>query len=143
MTADDDHGVPGEAAALFLGRLLIAAIYLNGGFDKLTGIDGFAGYLSNHGILTGAYPLAVLAAVVEFFGALCLLLGFQTRYVALLMALFTLVAALIGHRFWDETEAAAIRNQTIHFMKNVAIIGGFLFLYVCGPGPWSVDRGGR
>jgi uncharacterized membrane protein YphA (DoxX/SURF4 family) len=58
-------------------------------------------YLVNHGFPSGiTYPLAVLAALTEFLGGLAILLGLQTRAAALVLALFVLVAALIGHRFW-------------------------------------------
>ncbi len=132
----------GSDAVLLIARVLIAAIYLNGGFHKLMGLDGFAGYLAGHGLPVGAYPVALLAACVEFFGALCVLLGLGTRYAALLMALFTAVAALIAHRFWEISDAAQYVNQMNHFMKNVTIVGGFLVLYAVGPGRLSIDRRG-
>jgi uncharacterized membrane protein YphA (DoxX/SURF4 family) len=63
---------------------------------------------------------------------------------ALLLAAFTIVAALIGHRFWDITDAAQRGNQLNHFWKNIAMIGGFLALYVAGAGALSIDaRRGR
>jgi len=132
----------GSDTALLLGRVLMAAIFLNSGLQKLLGLDGFAGYLAGHGVPVGAYPIAVLAACVEFFGALCVLVGFGTRYAALLLALFTAVAALIAHRFW-EIDPAQYTNQMTHFMKNVTIVGGFLVLYATGPGRLSIDRRGR
>ena len=132
----------GSDAALLVGRVLLAAIYLYGGYQKLMGLDGFAGYLASEGLAVGAYPIALLAACTEFFGSLCVLVGFGTRYVALLMALFTVVAALIGHRFWEVSDPAMYVDQMNHFMKNVAIAGGFLILYAAGPGRWSIDRRG-
>src|SRR6266581_3189860 len=84
----------------------------------------------------------VLAACVEFFGALCVLVGLGTRYAAVLMAGFTLVAALIAHRFWEISDPAMYVNQMNHFLKNVTIVGGFLLLYAAGPGRLSVDRRG-
>jgi putative oxidoreductase len=132
----------GNDVVLLLGRVLMAAIFLNSGFHKLMGLEGFAGYLAGHGLPAGAYPIAVLAACVEFFGALCVLIGFGTRYAALLLAAFTLVAALIAHRFW-EVDPAQYTNQMNHFMKNITIVGGFLVLYVMGAGRFSVDRSAR
>ncbi|GAC1337691.1 MAG: DoxX family protein [Beijerinckiaceae bacterium] len=118
----------------------MAAIFLYSGYGKLTGISGFAGYLANHGLPFGTYPLAILAGIVEIGGGLALLIGFGTRYAALLLAFFTLVAALIGHRFWEIADPGQRSNQLIHFWKNIAIIGGFLALYAAGPGVFSVDR---
>jgi putative oxidoreductase len=134
-----NRNVPGEAPALLMARIGLAAIFLNSGYSKLTGLAGFSTYLVNHGFPSGiTYPLAVLAALTEFLGGLAILLGLQTRAAALVLALFVLVAALIGHRFW-EAEAAQRTNQLIHFFKNIAMIGGFLALYVAGPGGFSLD----
>jgi putative oxidoreductase len=138
-----DRKAAGSDIVLLIGRVLTAAIYLYGGSQKLTGLDGFAEYLAGQGVAVGAYPIAILAAGVEFFGALCVLFGFGTRYAALLMALFTAVAALIGHRFWEVSDPAMHVDQMHHFMKNVAITGGFLLLYVTGPGRLSIDRRGN
>ncbi len=143
VTAVAERELASSDVVLLLGRVLIAAIYLNGGYHKLIALDGFAGYLGSHGVAVGAYPIAVLAACVEFFGALCVLLGLGTRYAALLMALFTVVAALIGHRFWEISDPAMYANQMNHFMKNVTIVGGFLVLYAVGPGRLSIDRRGN
>jgi putative oxidoreductase len=137
---NDRHTVAGADAALLLARIALAAIFLYSGYGKLTNPAGFSTYLVNHGFPAGlSYPLALLAGLIEAFGGLAILAGFQTRYAALLLALFTLVAALIGHRFWEITDAAQRGNQLIHFWKNIAMIGGFLALYVAGAGAFSVD----
>ncbi|HZU88366.1 MAG TPA: DoxX family protein [Stellaceae bacterium] len=122
--------------ALLLGRLLIAAIFVPSGFGKLTHIDAFAHVLATRGV-PAPHTLAIVGACVEFFGSLCVLFGLLTRYAALLMAAFTLVAALIAHRFWAASGAAEAAQYT-QFMKNMAIVGGFLFLCVAGPGRYSV-----
>jgi len=142
VTAAAAREVVGGDVVLLLGRVLMAAIFLNSGFHKLMGLDGFAGYLAGHGLAVGAYPVAALAACIEFFGSLCVLLGLGTRYAAALLAAFTLVAALIAHRFWEISDPAMYVNQMNHFMKNVTIIGGFLVLYAMGPGRLSIDRRG-
>jgi putative oxidoreductase len=139
MLGDRDN-VAGADAALLIGRIALAAIFLYSGYGKLTNPAGFSTYLVNHGF-PGAisYPLALIAGATEVLGGLALVSGFQTRYAALLLALFTLVAALIGHRFWEITDAAQRGNQLIHFWKNLAMIGGFLALYVGGAGAFSLD----
>ena len=58
------------------------------------------------------------------------------------MAGFTLVAALLAHHYWTFSDPAQVRAQMINFNKNIAMIGGFLILYVAGPGRWSLDRRG-
>jgi putative oxidoreductase len=130
---------PTEAVALLLGRLALAAIFLVSGFGKLTNLAGFVQYLAAQGV-PAPWALGVVAACVEFFGGLAIAVGFRARWAALLMAAFTVVAALIAHRFWEVQDAAARMGQQIHFMKNVAIVGGFLVLHARGAGPISVDR---
>jgi len=130
---------PTEAVALLLGRLALASIFLVSGFGKLTNLGGFVQYLAAQGV-PAPWALGVVAACVEFFGGLAIAAGFRARWAALLMAAFTVVAALIAHRFWEVQDAAARMGQQIHFMKNVAIVGGFLVLHARGAGPISVDR---
>ena len=142
---DNRNNVAGADAALLIGRIALAAIFLYSGYGKLTNPSGFSTYLVNHGFSGGvSYPLALIAGAIEALGGLAVAVGFQTRYAALLLALFTLVAALIGHRFWEITEAAQRGNQLIHFWKNMAMVGGFLALYAAGAGAFSIDaRGGH
>jgi putative oxidoreductase len=78
---------------------------------------------------------AVLAIAIELFVGIAILLGIFTRPLALLMALFTLVAAFIGHRYWTMTGADQYSNE-MHF---VSIVGGFLLLYITGAGKYSLD----
>ena len=83
--------------------------------------------------------LAYLAVPVEFFGGIALLFGFATRYVAVVMIAFMLIATFSSHRYWDFTDAAQRRFQDASFWKNIAMLGGFFFLFVSGPGRFSVD----
>jgi putative oxidoreductase len=124
-----------------LGRILIAAIFVPSGFGKLTHIDHFAHVLAGRGV-PAPHALAIIGACVEFFGSLAIVFGFLTRYAALLMAAFTLVAALIAHRFWAAAGAAEAAQYT-QFMKNMAILGGFLFLFVAGPGRYGLGHRAR
>src|SRR3954454_23873353 len=113
---NDRDNFAGADAALLIARIALAAIFLYSGYGKLTNPSGFSTYLVNHGFPGGAaYPLALLAAAIEVLGGLAVLTGLQTRYASLVLALFTLVAALIGHRFWDVADAAQRGNQLIHF----------------------------
>jgi putative oxidoreductase len=129
----------GAGLFLLLGRIGIAVLYLPSGFGKLTNAAGFAGYLAAHGVTSGALPLTYLAGVVEFFGSLAILLGFQTRLAAAAVCIFTIIAAFIGHPYWA-VEAAQQYNTKAHFWKDIAIAGGLLFVFVRGAGPISLDR---
>jgi putative oxidoreductase len=135
----------GEGLLLLLGRLAIGALYLPSGFGKLTGINGpgvrgFATYLVAHSVPGPAIAWSGVAAVVEFFASLAIVLGLKTRYAAALLILFTIGAALIGHPYWTIPDAAQKAQQKTHFFKDVAIIGGLLFVFVRGAGPISIDR---
>ncbi len=138
-----NRGPAGSDVALLIGRVLMALIFIPSGYGKLMGLTQFAGNLTNMGVPADyAYWVAVAAGGVEFFGAICILLGLATRYVAILLAVFTLIAALLAHRYWTFTDAAQIRAQSTNFYKNLAIVGGFLILYAAGGGRWSIDRRG-
>jgi len=136
-SAANGLGISGDLIWL-LARICIGAIFVHSGFGKLTALDAFAASLAKNGVPM-ANILAVIGAAVEFFGGLAIVLGIKTRYTALLMGLFTIVATLISHRFWELADVAAQRQQNIHFMKNVAILGAFLLLFVQGGGRFSVD----
>jgi putative oxidoreductase len=126
-------------AILLVGRLLIAAIFIQSGYDKLMNPAGFVAYLGGQGV-----PLPLLATwigiVVELAGAAALIAGWQVRWGAVLLLAFMVVATLIGHRYWDFADEAARRGQLIHFLKNLAMIGGLLVLFVNGGGKLAIER---
>ncbi len=113
-------------------RVLIAALFLLSGFGKIAAPAMTQGYIASAGLPTPL--LAYLSAIVlEVGGALLLVVGYQTRIVALVLAGFTLVAAFaFHHNFADQ-------NQLIHFLKNVAIAGGLLQVAAFGTGTLSLD----
>lgn len=128
-----------EGPVLLIGRVAIAALFLPVGWNHLIGIPGFAQYLATTGLPGPALGWAIVGAIVEFFGSLAILVGFKTRYAALALFIFTVVAAFTGHPYW--TAAAAQRmGQQMNFWKDIAIAGGLLFVFVRGAGPLSFDR---
>lgn len=121
-----------DKTLVLLGRILIAVIFIFSGFGKLTNIGGTAGYIDSLG-LPVPIVTAWIAALLELLGGLAVLLGFQTRLAALLLAAFTIAAAFIAHfDFADQM-------QLIQFLKNLAISGGLLVLTAYGAGALSVD----
>ena len=84
--------------------------------------------------------LAPLGAGVEFLGGLALLLGVQVRLASVLLLLFTAAATVIAHRFWEYRPGAAHQMQQINFFKNVAIVGGFVFLAAHGGGRYCLEQ---
>ncbi|TMJ84173.1 MAG: DoxX family protein [Alphaproteobacteria bacterium] len=122
------------------GRILIGGIFVQSGFQKLMGLDAFAAGLARNGIPGAiAQVLAPVGAAVEFVGGLAIVFGLMTRYAAVLMILFVIVATLISHRFWT-LQGAERRPQAVQFAKNAAIIGGFLYVFATGAGRVSLDR---
>lgn len=114
---------------VLIGRILLSILFIPAGYGKLTAISGTAGYFASKGL-----PLpevtAVIVGLVELLGGLAVLVGFQTRYAAILLGLFTLGAAYVGH--FDPFEST-------QFFKNLAITGGFFILAAHGAGALSID----
>ena len=120
------------------GRLLMATIFLVAGTRKVLGFAGTVGSFTKLGF-PAAEAFAVIAIVIELGGALALIIGWRTRWVAWLLILFVAIATAMAHRFW-EFDAAQFNNQLNHFLKNIALIGGLLFVAAFGPGRASVDK---
>lgn len=116
--------------AMLAGRILLAVIFILSGFSKISGYAGTADYMAKMGVPGILLPLVILT---ELGGGICILLGFQTRLVAIALAGFCLISGFIFH--FQPTE----QMQMINFMKNLAIAGGFLALFASGPGAFSVD----
>lgn len=120
-----------------MARLLLAALFLPAGIGKITGFEGTVGYIASVGL-----PLATLAAaaaiVVEVIGGLALLVGFGTRWAALVLALFTLVASIFFHNYWGVPAEQQFMQQLL-FMKNIGVTGGLLALAAFGAGAFSLD----
>ena len=119
------------------GRILLALMFVLAGFSKIAGFAGTVGYMQSKG-MPAAELLAALTIVLEIGGGLALMFGFMTRWAALALAAFTLLASLIFHNFWAVPEAQKM-VQNLMFMKNLSVIGGLLVLAAVGPGNWSLD----
>jgi len=114
-------------------RVLMAQIFLVSGFGKITAYSGTQAYMAKMGVPGFLLPLVILT---ELGGGLALVFGFKTRWAAFLLAGFTLLSALVFHsKFSDQM-------QMIHFMKNLAIVGGLLLFVKYGAGQPSVDESG-
>lgn len=127
-----------QDALALIGRILIAAMFVPAGIGKIGGFAGVVGYIASAGL-----PLpqlgAVIAIVVELGLGLMLLAGFKTRITAIVMAVFTVAAAVFFHNYWAMPADKAYVNQLM-FMKNIAIAGGLLAFAAFGAGRFSVDK---
>lgn len=121
-----------------IARILLALIFVVSGFGKLTGLDGTAGYIGSVGL---PFPmlLAIGAGVLELAAGIALMVGWQARWAALALAVFTAIASVLFHAFWAMPEAQQ-RMQQIMFMKNIAIIGGLLMVAAFGAGSASLGK---
>ena len=124
-------------SAMLVGRILLSLVFLIAGYRKLMGVAASAGYFAKLGFPMPEVMVWV-AIAIELGGGILLLLGWKARWAASLLALFTLIAAFAAHRFW-EVDPAQYANQMNHFLKNLAIVGGMMFVAAAGPGALSVD----
>jgi len=129
---------PVDSGVIFIARLALAVLFLWGGVMKLLGYAGFVGYLHTKGV-PFVQIAAPIATAVEALGGLVLVLGLWTRPLALGMAVYTILTAVLGHDFWNVVDPTIQHDMVIHFWKNVCIAGGFLLLFVTGAGGISVD----
>ena len=127
-----------NAMVLVAGRALLSAVFLVAGVRKIMIWGGQVGYFTRLGF-PAPEAFTVIAIVIEIGAGLALLIGWKTRWAAWLLALFVLIATFMAHRFW-EFDAAQQANQMNHFLKNLAIIGGLVFVAAFGPGSASVDK---
>jgi len=111
------------------GRILLATIFVHAGLSKIGAYAGTQAYMADAGV-----PGALLPAVIalEVLGGIALVIGYRARLSALLLAVFTVLSALLFHLAPDQM-------QQLMFLKNLAIAGGLLVLAARGAGAWSLD----
>ncbi|MFG1496128.1 DoxX family protein [Saccharospirillum sp. HFRX-1] len=116
--------------ALLVGRVLISYMFILSGLSKITGLEGNQAYME----MVGVPGILIYPAIlVEVLGGLAVLIGYQTRIAAVLLAGFCILSGFLFH--FDPAD----QMQMISFNKNIAIAGGFLFLVAMGPGSLSVE----
>jgi putative oxidoreductase len=123
--------------APLLGRILIAFIFLQSGFDKVLNYNKALGLMAARGV-PEPQILLPLAIAVLFIGGIMVLVGWKARWGALALIVFMIPATLYFHGYWSYPEALQL-NQFHHFVKNLAIIGALLMLLGMGSGALSVD----
>jgi len=120
------------AVASLVGRILLSAIYLISGLSKLAAPAAAIGYITSAGLPFAPLGLAI-AVVVEILGGAALIVGYRTRFVAAVLAVFTVATALGFH------SNLADQGQFIHFFKNIAMAGGLLQVVAFGAGRFGLD----
>ena len=127
-----------EDAALLFGRVLIAALFLPSGYGRLMAFSSFATSLASKGV---PYPEIVAGFLVaaEFLGPLALIIGLWPRWTALALIGFT--AATLWLSYGPSLAGLVFRpRQNVDLFQNLAVIGGLLMYFACGPGVWSRTR---
>ena len=119
-----------NATLSLLGRVGLSLIFIISGWGKIAGYAATQGYMESMGVPGVLLPLVI---ALELGGGLAILAGMYTRWIAVALALFSIVSALIFH------SNLADQMQAIMFWKNFAIAGGFLLLAASGPGALSLD----
>ncbi len=117
-----------NAVISLVARILMAYIFIVAGWGKITAYTATAGYMESMGVPAALLPVTIL---VELGGGLALLFGFQARFAALGLAVFSLITAFLFHGGADDA---------INFMKNLAMTGGLFFLMLHGAGKFSLDH---
>jgi putative oxidoreductase len=128
-------------AVVIVGRFLLALMFVLAGLSKFGNLQGTAAYIASGGLPLGGL-LAPVVAATELLLGLALMLGWQARWAALGLALFTFAASLLFHKFWAVPADQAFVQQLM-FMKNLAVAGGLLLVFSFGAGPGSLDARAR
>lgn len=111
-------------------RAMLSIMFIMAGYSKIGGYEGTQGYMESVGVPGILLPVVI---ALEFLGGIAVLIGYQTRIAAILLGGFTFLAAIVFHSDFSQ------QMQSILFMKNLAISGAFLLLFVHGPGQWAVN----
>jgi len=121
-----------ERYTLLIGRILVAFIFLMAGINKIGNPSGTQAYMAAFGMpFTGFFLVGAIA--IEILGSLSLIAGYYTKLGAWALIIFMIPTTLIFHTNFSD------QNQFIHFMKNVSMTGGLLYIATYGAGAWSMD----
>lgn len=120
-----------DEVGMLVARILMPILFIFTGWEKITGYSATQQYMESMGVPGGLLPLTIL---LEFGGGLAIMFGFLTRTTALFTAGFTILTAFLFHsNFADGV-------NSLMFLKNISIAGGYLLLGITGPGAFSIDR---
>ena len=112
------------------GRIFLSAVFLIAGVNKIFNYEGTAAYMESFGVPDFLY---IPAIILEILFPLLIIIGYQTKISALIMAIFSISLAIIFHTDFSN------QMQVMSFLKNFAIAGGFIIIFVNGPSRWSID----
>ena len=122
----------GNSPVILVARILISILFILAGFGKLTAISATAGWFGSIGLPMPTVT-TVIVGLVELLGGISVLVGFQTRIAAIVLAVFTLAATAVAHLDFSQA------GNALMLQKNLGITGGLLLLAVLGAGAYSID----
>ena len=123
---------------LLLGRLLLAYVFVLNGYGKIAGFAGTAKYMASKGMPL-IEPLLVGTILIELVGGLMLAVGWKARWAAWAFFLWLIPVTIVFHAYWS-VPPEQVMAQTIQLQKNLAIMGGMLYVALMGPGRLSLDK---
>jgi putative oxidoreductase len=126
------------AVYMLIARITIGVLFIVPAIRQIMTYAGTVKYFAFLGF-PAPEAMAVLAIVIELVAGAAIILGWKTRWAAWLLVLYVIIATAMAHRFWQFPEAQQF-NQLNHFLKNLAIIGGLLYIITFGPGRLSVEK---
>ncbi len=137
LSCADNFAASSADVLQLLGRILMSYLFLSDGWGKLFNVIGTTAYFTGLGVPSPSV-MAYLVGSLEVAVGVALIFGIATRYAAIVVFIFVLVATAIAHRYWTYP-AEAQRAQFVQFAKNLAIMSGSLFVLVVGAGRFSID----
>jgi len=124
---------------ILIGRILLAYVFVGSAYGAITNFSGSVGYFRSLNV-PAPELFTTTAVALEVLMSAGLILGIATRYCAILVFLFVLIATAIAHRYWEYPAGPQQIGQYNNFLKNFSIMGGALLIFVTGGGWFSVDR---
>ncbi|MDH3652481.1 MAG: DoxX family protein [Saprospiraceae bacterium] len=121
-----------------IGRILLSFIFIYEGIDSMLYFNKTKDLMSTYGITFQQDILLIGSIILLMFGGISLLIGYRSSFGSVLLLLYYIPVTFIVHSFWNDAEEATRRLQSIMFMKNLAIIGGLLMVFVNGSGKYSI-----
>jgi putative oxidoreductase len=126
-----------QSWTLLIGRILIGSLFLVEGIRQVMSNAGSVVYFNKLGF-PAPETMVWLSIIIHIAGGILLIVGWKTKWVSWLLLALVVIATAMAHRFW-QFESAQYGNQLDHFLKNLAIIGGLLYVITLGAGAMSVD----
>lgn len=134
----DDFATKNADPLILIGRVLLAWIFVGSAYGAITDFSGSVGYFRSLHV-PAPELFTTITVALEVLMSAGLILGIGTRYCAVLVFLFVVVATAIAHRYWEYPAGQQI-GQYNNFLKNISIMGGAMLIFVTGGGRFSLDR---